>query len=477
MFKNRNPYHILWWSAFAFLVVLYFLTAKVPLFGDAHSKSIRASWFFDHHFSQWVIPTEISAGHPPLWELLIALTWQVFDRALEYSRLLLLLFNLLMFWQLIRFMKDNKGPLVPVLALFVVLIEPTLLAQTTFVNNDMMLWFFTLLGLNSIYRNQKIAYSIALSGVLFSNLRGVSVFASLALLDVAFSWFRLKKNDQKLLWQSYFAPVLLFAGFLTYHYQLLGWVLRVPNHAHREVASSGWMFHNVMAIAKNTLDYGRVFIFGLGSILIVRLFWRKKWTDVSVENKRLLLSFATFFGVFSALFIVMTNPIGPRYYLIAYLIFTLLCVNLIFEEIRQKRIQKYLIGFMSVVFITGHFWIWPATISQGWDSTLVHLAYFPMRDQMETYLEENHFDKEEIGTRLVLNSRQFIDLKEPASTRYADWDLEKNKFVLFSNIDNETSDEDIIELREKWILVQTYERFGVFVSLYKNPKFGAQPSK
>lgn len=471
MFKFISAYRFEVFGSILFLTLFYFLTSNVPIFGDANSKSVRATWFFDHNFSQFTVPTEISAGHPPLWELLIAFSWKLFGRQLEISRLLLLIFNILAYWQLIRFFRDNRGTAVPRFAILLILIEPVLLAQTVFVNNDMMLLFFTLLALNSIYRNEKLLYSIALTGVLFSNLRGVSVFAALVLIDILYSWFRLKKENQKLLWQSYIMPILLFCGFLIYHYQLLGWVLKVPHHSHRELASAGQMIHNVLAITKNTIDYGHLSIYGLVLLLTVKLFKTKKWKQISAENKRLILSFAVFFGVFSGLFIMVTNPLGPRYYLITYLIIGILCINLIFEIIQNLKIRRLTVAFMAAVYITGHFWIWPPTIAQGWDATLVSLAYFPLRDKMENYIEENHLKKEEIGTELILNQPEFTDLKEPAASFFADLDTSKNKYIIFSNIDNQTSDEDIYLLEHKWILVKSYKRLGVFMNLYKNPDF------
>ncbi|MFV0304359.1 MAG: phospholipid carrier-dependent glycosyltransferase, partial [Moheibacter sp.] len=168
MFDLKKPYNLLLIGSIFFLIGLYFLTWNVPFFWDATSKSSRATWLFDHNFSQWVVPTEISSGHPPLWELLLATTWKFTDRTIEYSRLLLLLFNIGVYWQLILFIKENKLKNVPIFVTILVLVEPTLLAQSTIINNDMMLVFFTFLGLNSIYKNQKLLYSIALTGVLFS---------------------------------------------------------------------------------------------------------------------------------------------------------------------------------------------------------------------------------------------------------------------------------------------------------------------
>lgn len=467
MFKLRGPYRLLFAGSTLLLIVLYLFTLDVPFFWDAYSKSIRATWFLENDFSQFVIPNEINAGHPPLWELNLAFIWKIFGRSLWSSRLLLLIFNLGVFWQLIRFLRDNKIPSLPIWALIIVLIEPTLLAQSTIINNDMMLLFFTLLGLNAIYRNEKLLFAVALTGVLFSNLRGSSVFISLFIIDFIYSRFQLKKDNQKPLWISYLPPILLFGGFLMYQYNLLGWILKKPGLSHREMAGFGLMAKNAASIVKSVLETGRLFMFGILGILILMKLKHK--TQFSSQDQRLIIAGLTFFIVFSALFILMTNPVNPRYYLIVYLISALLCLNLIFETLASTVWKKLMTAMVFIGLLTGHLWVWPPTISQGWDTSLNYLNYFPLKDQMETYMQENGISKDSVGTNLNLNHPEFIDLKEKADVLYSDLDLEENPYVLFSNIENATSDEDIRTLQKDWILVKSYKRMGVFVNLYKNP--------
>lgn len=471
MFDLKKPYNLLLIGSIFFLIGLYFLTWNVPFFWDATSKSSRATWLFDHNFSQWVVPTEISSGHPPLWELLLATTWKFTDRTIEYSRLLLLLFNIGVYWQLILFIKENKLKNVPIFVTILVLVEPTLLAQSTIINNDMMLVFFTFLGLNSIYKNQKLLYSIALTGVLFSNLRGIGCFACLFLIDFLFTYYKLKKGKQSFSWFSYILPIVLFSVFLAYHQSLLGWVLKVPGNSHRNLASFPQMTKTVGAIIKAFIDYGRVFLCLILAFLLFRLFKVKTGKSIADENKRLILIFSIFLIVFSVLFIAMTNPLGPRYFMINYLVATLLCLNLIYTLIQNIKWQKISTAILFIAFVTGHFWIWPTTISQGWDSSFAYLNYFPLRDKMENYIKENNFSKKEIGTNLNLNNPQYIDLTPPSEELYIDLNTSENNYILLSNIENETSDEDIRIIMNDWKLIKSFHQLGVFISLYQNPYY------
>lgn len=465
-----KQYNFLLAGSIAFLILLFVLTLHVPFFWDAVSKSVRATWLYNHDFSSLVVPTQLNSGHPPLWETLLALSWKIGGRTIEVSRLLLLVFNMGVFWQLIRFIKSNKAATVPFLAVILVLIEPTLLAQSTIINNDMMLLFFTLLGLNSISKNQKILFAVALTGVLFSNLRGVSVFASLLVIDFLFYRFKLKEKEQKFLGVSYIFPILIFGAFLAYQQVVLGWFLKAPGHSHREIARFGHILKNIAVILKSMLESGRLFVFLPLGLLIIQILRLKKWEILSAENKRLIISFFVFFLIFSALFVIMTNPLGPRYYMICFLIATLLFLNLTFEFVQHIRWKKSLTGIAFFGYLTAHLWIWPATIAQAWDSTLAYLHYFPLKNKMELYVSEKGLDKTETGTNLNFNEPEYIDLKAPATVQYSKLDLSQNQYVIFSNIENSTSDEEIHILRNNWKLEKSFCQMGVFIELYKNPK-------
>lgn len=469
MFKLGKQYSYLLIGSIIFLVGLFFLTRNVPFFWDAVAVSQSSSWLYEHNFSQFVVPTEMNPGHLPLWETLITLGWKISERSVEISRLVLLFCNIAVFWQLLLFIKSNKSLSLPIWATVIVLIEPTLLAQTTNINNDMLLLFFTLLGLNSIYKNQKIIYFIALTGVLFTNLRGISIFASLFVIDFLFYWFKLKENKQSFQWISYIPSLIIFGLFLAYQQSVLGWILKTPGHSHREMAGIYQILKNNAAIAKSVLESGRIFMFFPLGILMVYLFKKKKWIDIANENKRLIICLFSFFIIFSVLFMVMTNPLGPRYYMVCFLIATLLFLNLIFDLIHNLNKKRFLLAFVALGFLTGHLWIWPATISQAWDSTFAYLNYFPIKNKMEIYISEKDIDRNEIGANLNFN-KELTELKPSTEKEFSELDLSRNRYVLLSNIENSTTDKEIHILRNSWKLEKSFSQMGVFINLYSRPE-------
>ena len=159
------------------VLVSFIFTYDVPFFWDALSKSTRATWFYEHNFSQWVVPTEINSGHPPFWTLLLAFIWKVFGRELLITRILLLLLNIGVVYQLQTVINKYRIQTIPWYWYLILFIEPTYLAQTTILNNDVLMLFMCLLSFNLIRKN-RVLYSLAITGVLFCNLRGMLFFWS-----------------------------------------------------------------------------------------------------------------------------------------------------------------------------------------------------------------------------------------------------------------------------------------------------------
>ena len=192
---------------------------------------------------------------------------------------------------------------------------------------------------------------------------------------------------------------------------------------------------------------------------------------INIIISKLIISFLVFTIGLSIFFMFFSNPIGHRYYLISYILVTVLCLMLI-DVFYNPKFQKYFWSLLIVSFITGHFWIYPSTISQGWDSSLIYLNYFKERDNAIKYIKDNNINKADVGTNLGLNGIVYSDLikVEDGTIPYADLDLKINKYVILSNIENSTSNEDIITLKKKWLLLHKFERFGVYVSVYKQPE-------
>ena len=454
------------------LLLEFFLLMDLPFFWDGVSKAYRANWIFEHNFASLIVPTKFNSGHPPLWIASIAVFWTVFGKSIWAARLLLLLVNLGAFYQLFLLCKKSFVPGVSMVFILLVALDPTLIAQTTILNNDMLLLFFILLGLNSLLNEKWGWYTIALTGLLLTNLRGIYCTVAFGIIHVLFVRYASLAFEKKML-RAYAIALTVFLGFLWAQYSELGWVLisKNKNYAgHREAAGFARIAKNAAAYVKNILDFGRVFLWiPLGLMLLV--IFRNKNKKLSLRSKRIFIALMVFTGVFFFGFVPFSNPMGPRYLMICFILGAILFVNLLFSSTLKKQFRKGLLAVIALAFITGHFWIYPATISQGWDSSLAYLNYFSVEKEMLTYLSEENIPLDQVGTHLPLNSRNMATevSDRKLNPPFAKPDLDANPYFLFSNIENKTKDDGVAILRSQWIEVATFSRLGVFLTLYKNP--------
>ncbi len=200
--------------------------------------------------------------------------------------------------------------------------------------------------------------------------------------------------------------------------------------------------------------------------------FKNKNRQLSRSSKRIIIALTVFTVIFFLGFVPFSNPMGPRYLMICFILAYILFINLLFNSHLKESLRKGLVALIVLAFVTGHFWIYPATISQGWDSSLAYLNYFSEEKKMLTYISEENIPNDEIGTHLPLNSKYLatVGATEKFDPYFAVPDLNTNKYFLFSNIENRTKDDGIKILRTKWKEIVTYSRMGVFLTLYENPK-------
>ncbi|RFN58323.1 hypothetical protein [Marixanthomonas ophiurae] len=457
----------------ALLLIEFIIFKDLPFFWDGISKASRATWIYNTNFSSLILPTEYSSGHPPLWITSLAIFWKLFGQVLWSSRLLLLLINLGVFYQILIVCKRNFVATVPIFLFLLVCLDPTLVAQTTSLNNDMMLLFFTLLSFNALQKNRWLLYAFALTGLLLTNLRGIYCFVALILIHVIYNRKRLLVWNQKMI-RSYCTATLCFVVFLIFQYTELGWVLITRNEnfsKHREAVTGFSIIKNIAAFVKNILDFGRVFLW-IPMVLFLLKYYKNKKRSLDVNSQKIGIALLVFTVVFFLGFVPFSNPMGPRYLMICYILAAILFINLLFTISIKKKIRNSIMILVTAGLISGHFWIYPATISQAWDSSLAYIGYFEKEEKMLNYLEEKKIAPSNVGTNLTFNGRALARLskKDSIHENFSSLNLDTNQYVIFSNIENDTDDATIITLRKNWEEIKTFERLGVFITLYKSPK-------
>ena len=116
---------------------------------------------------------------------------------------------------------------------------------------------------------------------------------------------------------------------------------------------------------------------------------------------------------------------------------------------------------------SGHFWLYPEKVSQGWDATTMHWNFFEVSDEMEDYLTRTEMDRAKIGTffphyKLMKN----YQLKPKNSISYQKATENETDYILYSNTFN-VSDSIVDALHNEWELIQEFEQNKVFIQFLK----------
>jgi hypothetical protein len=450
-------------------LVLCLLSLHNPFFWDAVYYSKTANHFLESHFSSLILPAQDDAGHPPFFALYLAICWKLFGRSLVVSHLAILPFAIGIFWQLARLIMHYFKVNYHELCLMLLAFEPSLMAQSTMVSNDIIIVFFYLLGLNSILKGGRALMFISLTGMACMSIRGMIACPALFLT----MWILAYQNGDslKIIVKKWFLPCFfafaLIACWLEYHYSKTGWffISPAPNWGgERQSLGPAGMLRNALIIFWRVIDSGRLGWWIVFLSCLPLLIRKKLYSDKNFRELSLIAAISLI--VFSLAFIPFSNPIGHRYFIIFYLLAGLLICYVIFNILSGIK-KNIAIAFIMLMQLSGHFWIYPEGVAKGWDSTLAHIPYFSLENAMNKYIIANRIPYSSIGTSFPgAYGRKYTRLEQQDDSAFVNKSLTKTPYILQSNIMNGFSNDELKELHSKWDLVQKYSRWPVYVSLY-----------
>lgn len=162
--------------------------------------------------------------------------------------------------------------------------------------------------------------------------------------------------------------------------------------------------------------------------------------------------------------IPITNPFGDRYFIILYILLTLITSQLLVQVYKTKKFQVIFIGMILILF-SGNFWIYSEKKSKSWDSVLCHLPYYTLREEMITYLENQNININDVSASFPMNAT-FSDTEINDDKRQfspVNWD--NSPYILYSNLYN-WKDEYINTLHTQWKIQKELKSGLIFLRLY-----------
>lgn len=447
-------------SVFLCLWPIFFINN--PFFWDTVLFARQADWYLHSGLTSWILPTDLDAGHPPLWPLYLAAGWAFAGQSLWVSHLLMLPILIWLAWELTRFIWHFVEEPFRVPVLMAALAVPGLSAQATLFSNDILMVAAFLGVVNSVRAQSSSRLFFTLVLLSFSSLRGILVIPGLLL----FFWLAYpEKRKAWAFWLKGLSGLLPVVGWLIWHKLQTGWLTHPLSanwsHQHEFTDFDGWI-HNMASIGFRFVDQGRIFLW----LLIFLVWFTGKWM-YHAGNQRLLLLTGLSTAVLSASFIPFHNPPGHRYFLAEFILMSIYAMQVILQAWPNKR---WISGLTIGALLTGHLWIYPVGIAKGWDSTLTYLSWADHRDAAVQYMKEQRIPPAYCGTAFpLLHSGKYTHLNEEV-WQFSEIDLSRNLYVLYSPLCNGISAETLKVLRREWDLEKTWGTWPVYFELYRNPE-------
>lgn len=453
--------------------VMCFLYSLLPIFSTndfffwdtVQLASKHADFYFKNELVPSFLPNNLDSGHIPAFGYFIACIWAVFGKSLVVSHLVMLPF----IWMQVYFLKKILNGLQLKYAglIFVLcLLHPTLIAQNTLVSPDVVLMSGFLMSLYAILNKKQALLIIGAIGLVLISNRGVMVLAGLGLFDL---WVRSSvtgklfsvTNFRHL--SGYLPAAAVFLAFSILHYNAVGWIGFHDNSPWNEsfrTSGANMYLRNIMTLVWRFNDFGLFFpvIAGIICTVINRKILFKDKNFLRIFQLFLCISF---FLILPALLFFSLS--GHRYIMPS----TMLILLLSGIAMSSVRYGKILIFISMVSLLTGHLYIYPEKLSQGWDSSLAYKPCISLRNKMVDYMDREGISFDETATFFPnKNTDDHLLLNGSDRTMIA-FEEGKNKYVFYSNVYN-VADEIQDYLYSNYDIEQQYVKNGVKVILFKS---------
>ncbi len=448
--------------------MLTFLVRTHGFFWDtALLSSKAASFFYENNFASLLLPAEFDAGHPPLMGWYLAMVWKIFGKTLFVSHFAVFPFLIGIVWQLLQLLKNVVPERFHFVSLLVLLSDATFLSQATLVAPDLVLAFGFLLASNGIFKEKNWQIQLGTLLIGFISLRGIFMIPSLIL----FYYFKknINRNNFKILTVNslklFLPPIFLIFAYLTFHFQQTGWWIFTPNDAWsdgRKIVNISQFFRNIGISIWRLIDFGRVL--GVVVFLIFAFLSLKKRSKLSKESQDFIFLGISILVILLPALCISTNPIGHRYWIIFQFIFVIITISIVTNYQKNNKIIFLILSLVIATQISGNFWIYPRGIAMGWDSTLAHLPYYELRRQVQADLRDFPHP---IGSSFPnLSSEKYFSLGKNETT-WRNKNLDTDEWILYSNVCNDFSDEELQKLDSEWSVQQNWTSENISFVLYQ----------
>lgn len=468
--------------AVALAALMVGCSQTILVFWDGISlQTLPATYYYENYFSSVVLPSNIDTGHPPFYAYYLAKCWQFGGRNLasfHWAIFPFLVFLYANYASLLRyFLPDAKISPFTFVGLFALfLLQPTLLAQSSLATTDVVIVAGFVGALRAIVYRHKVGLFLSLLLLCSVSLRGIFLVVAIFMCHYLFEYLygnaqqqgRFLLSPRKLL--PYFLVALLLGIWWAYHYQINSFWLE--NYHSPWAVNYGFVnrkrfLWNIAVVFWRLVDVGMLSIW----VALAYYFGRDIEKRKAFESRKkifLLGCSLTVFLTLSIAVVLKEIPIMHRYFLPVQVLVTLwLSVYLS----KENPLQRYLIIFLLLLhLVMGHRWIHCPPIANGWDASLAFLPYQSLEQQLRNDIDSLAIPPSKIHTTFpLLHSRKYTRLSPDTShfKLFTPAFLSETSYFLYSNLSNDMSPEMQQIIRSEGKIIKTWQKFGVYIILYK----------
>ncbi|MDR2557043.1 MAG: hypothetical protein LBC49_04940 [Bacteroidales bacterium] len=472
MLLNFFKKHFVVLSVIALFIIAKILLFDTYFFWDSISGlSCPALFLYENNFSSLNFPLSVVDDNLCLTSLL-AVLWKIFGKNLIVSHVFFMFIGVALIYNLYKlcrfFISDKK--ILPFIFILVIS-DAALVTQSLLLMTDAVMLLFAVMSTNYMLRNKRIAFSLSLLGLSLIRARGINLCVG---IGFCYFIFLLHNNNWKQPLRVFINAIIPFIPAIL---AIIG-LIAIRSFAYNEFTLSrkdpAWpnalslvdlkgFAKNVFVMARFFLETGRIFIWITFLFLFIK--FRKNFFTNDVSILWLLFAGSLLFLIPVTLFV--QNTMGARYFIFQYILISLITGIILFYSLKIKTAQ--IVSILLIVGLwTGHLWQYPEKISVSWDTTLAHLPYYELRQEMLQYVDEQQLDYSETAFFPAIRKNSEMDLSDDNRT-FAYFDLKNNKYIFYSNIGN--FPDDIIDSLKTWHLEKEFRKNFIFIKLYKNPLY------
>lgn len=457
-----------------FYTVVTLVSLKFPFFWDNILFSSKtAFYFYNEALSNLILSPGLDSGHPPFWGKMISIVWLLFGKSIIVSHIIMWPLLIAMAYNFIQFSKQVLPALLVLPATILMLLEPTLLAHSTMVSLEIVLVCGFFGAMNAIFKNKFWSLSLWCLLISLTSIRGIFLTIAIFICYCVYQYYFSKRvNLFKAVKPFLLSGMAVFIWYM-YHWYAAGYFFQSPDSgwaANNTVTNASVLFKNLVFTFWRFIDYGRWIIL-ISFIPILLFLARTKNFELSQKLRFVLYTLLIVSIVLITAVSITKSPPLHRYYIISYLLISILFLYLL-HQFNNNQIKKLVFGLVCISLVTGHLWVYPEKLAQGWDGSLAHIPFFKLKSKMLNYIDNENINRKNVLTDFpLINANYYSDL----GTKRNDF-IPKHKakfnekdYILQSNICNGFNDEELIELKTNWQLKKEFKKNRIYIRLYENP--------